>query len=89
MTISKDKVKPSPSPDSWKLAEIFATGVVLGAYMAVTTVLFFWAAYKTEFFVVHIPSLVHWHLCCGVHTHFVFSMLLLAGHLQGSYSEYK
>ncbi|XP_047089759.1 plasma membrane ATPase 1-like [Lolium rigidum] len=51
MTISKDKVKPSPSPDSWKLAEIFATGVVLGTYMAVTTVLFFWAAYKTEFFV--------------------------------------
>ncbi|CAM0871308.1 unnamed protein product [Alopecurus aequalis] len=51
MTISKDKVKPSPHPDSWKLAEIFATGVVLGTYMAVTTVLFFWAAYKTEFFV--------------------------------------
>uniref|UniRef100_A0A453JB45 Uncharacterized protein n=1 Tax=Aegilops tauschii subsp. strangulata TaxID=200361 RepID=A0A453JB45_AEGTS len=47
MTISKDKVKPSPCPDSWKLAEIFATGVVLGAYLAVTTVLFFWAAYKT------------------------------------------
>lgn len=52
MTISKDKVKPSPHPDSWKLAEIFATGVVIGAYLAVTTVLFFWAAYRTEFFVV-------------------------------------
>ncbi|RLN18272.1 uncharacterized protein C2845_PM02G40520 [Panicum miliaceum] len=51
MTISKDKVKPSPHPDSWKLAEIFATGVIIGAYLAVTTVLFFWAAYKTEFFV--------------------------------------
>ncbi|VAI11431.1 unnamed protein product [Triticum turgidum subsp. durum] len=53
MTISKDKVKPSPCPDSWKLAEIFATGVVLGAYLAVTTVLFFWAAYQTDFFPRH------------------------------------
>jgi H+-transporting ATPase len=53
MTISKDKVKPSPYPDSWKLTEIFATGVIIGAYLAVTTVLFFWAAYKTQFFVVN------------------------------------
>lgn len=51
MTISKDKVRPSPHPDSWKLAEIFATGVIIGAYLAVTTVLFFWVIYKTEFFV--------------------------------------
>ncbi|RVX15592.1 ATPase 11, plasma membrane-type [Vitis vinifera] len=27
MTISKDRVKPSPVPDSWKLSEIFATGI--------------------------------------------------------------
>ena len=46
MTISKDRVKPSPLPDSWKLAEIFTTGVVLGSYMAMMTVIFFWAAYK-------------------------------------------
>lgn len=59
MTISKDKVRPSPHPDSWKLAEIFATGVIIGAYLAVTTVLFFWAVYKTEFFVrlFHVRSL--------------------------------
>ncbi|XVF35513.1 hypothetical protein REPUB_Repub18cG0152200 [Reevesia pubescens] len=50
MTISKDRVKPSPMPDSWKLKEIFATGIVLGAYMAFTTVLFFWLAHDTEFF---------------------------------------
>ncbi|XP_010525721.1 PREDICTED: ATPase 2, plasma membrane-type-like [Tarenaya hassleriana] len=50
MTISKDRVKPSPTPDSWKLKEIFATGVVLGGYMAITTVVFFWAMYKTDFF---------------------------------------
>ncbi|KAI7750175.1 hypothetical protein M8C21_019309, partial [Ambrosia artemisiifolia] len=34
MTISKDRVKPSPSPDSWKLSEIFATGIVIGTYLA-------------------------------------------------------
>ncbi|XP_023515909.1 ATPase 11, plasma membrane-type-like [Cucurbita pepo subsp. pepo] len=50
MTISKDRVKPSPLPDSWKLAEIFTTGVILGGYMAMMTVIFFWAAYKTDFF---------------------------------------
>ncbi|KAH1254804.1 ATPase 11, plasma membrane-type [Glycine max] len=50
MTISKDRVKPSPLPDSWKLAEIFTTGVVLGSYLAMMTVIFFWAAYKTNFF---------------------------------------
>ncbi|KAL3516864.1 hypothetical protein ACH5RR_023766 [Cinchona calisaya] len=53
MTISKDRVKPSPMPDSWKLSEIFATGIVLGAYMALTTVIFFWAAYETNFFKHH------------------------------------
>ncbi|KAH6789599.1 H[+]-ATPase 7 [Perilla frutescens var. frutescens] len=50
MTISKDRVKPSPFPDSWKLSEIFATGIVLGGYMALMTVIFFWAAYETDFF---------------------------------------
>ncbi|KAF7843207.1 ATPase 9, plasma membrane-type [Senna tora] len=50
MTISKDRVKPSPSPDSWKLNEIFATGIVLGAYLAVMTVVFFWAAHSSDFF---------------------------------------
>jgi H+-transporting ATPase len=52
MTISKDRVKPSPSPDSWKLREIFATGIVLGGYLAVMTVIFFWAIHKTNFFPV-------------------------------------
>ncbi|KAH9739939.1 ATPase 11 plasma membrane-type-related [Citrus sinensis] len=50
MTISKDRVKPSPLPDSWKLAEIFTTGVILGGYLAMMTVIFFWAAYQTDFF---------------------------------------
>ncbi|XAR51778.1 Proton-exporting ATPase [Bertholletia excelsa] len=59
MTISKDRVKPSPQPDSWKLAEIFATGIILGGYLAMMTVIFFWAAYKTDFFprVFHVSTL--------------------------------
>ncbi|CAD6342429.1 unnamed protein product, partial [Miscanthus lutarioriparius] len=48
----KGRVKPSPHPDSWKLNEIFATGVVYGAYMAVMTVVFFWAMRSTDFFSV-------------------------------------
>ncbi|XWS28115.1 hypothetical protein CRYUN_Cryun25bG0037800 [Craigia yunnanensis] len=50
MTISKDRVKPSPVPDSWKLKEIFATGIVLGGYLALMTVIFFWIMHDTEFF---------------------------------------
>ncbi|ONK69629.1 uncharacterized protein A4U43_C05F25040 [Asparagus officinalis] len=50
MTISKDRVKPSPMPDSWKLREIFATGIVLGSYLALMTVIFFWAMRDTDFF---------------------------------------
>jgi H+-transporting ATPase len=52
MTISKDRVKPSPLPDSWKLNEIFATGIVLSSYLALMTVIFFWAAYQTDYFEV-------------------------------------
>ncbi|XP_061359211.1 ATPase 10, plasma membrane-type [Gastrolobium bilobum] len=53
MTISKDRVKPSPTPDSWKLPEIFATGVVIGTYLALVTVLFYWAIVETTFFETH------------------------------------
>lgn len=50
MAISKDRVKPSPIPDNWKLREIIATGVVLGSYLALMTVFFFWATIDTDFF---------------------------------------
>ncbi|KAL2892562.1 ATPase 7 plasma membrane-type, partial [Bienertia sinuspersici] len=50
MTISKDRVKPSPIPDRWNLKEIFGTGIVLGTYLAVMTIVFYWAAYDTSFF---------------------------------------
>ncbi|CAM6014632.1 unnamed protein product [Sphagnum balticum] len=50
MTIAKDRVKPSPLPDSWKLKEIFTTGIVLGCYLALCTVIFFWLIHETDFF---------------------------------------
>ena len=52
MTISKDRVKPSPVPDSWKLKEIFATGIILGAYLAIMSVVFFYLVNDTNFFKV-------------------------------------
>nr|GMD74899.1 plasma membrane ATPase 1-like [Ipomoea batatas] len=49
MTISKDRVKPSPLLDSWKLNEIFATGIVIGSYLGLMTVMFFYLTYETNF----------------------------------------
>ena len=57
MTISKDRVKPSPVPDSWKQKEIFATIVVLGSYLARMAVVFFWLASDTDFFTVSLSTL--------------------------------
>jgi H+-transporting ATPase len=72
MTISKDRVKPSPLPDSWKLKEIFATGVVLGSYLALMTVIFFWAMHKTDFFSVNSQNFPK-SLCIDLLDRYVFS----------------
>jgi hypothetical protein len=75
MTISKDRVKPSPLPDSWKLSEIFATGVILGGYLAMMTVIFFWAAYKTDFFPVRLIFFLlndHQIYACHVREYLIF-----------------
>ncbi|KAJ4879403.1 plasma membrane-type protein [Raphanus sativus] len=53
MTISKDRVRPSPTPESWKLNQIFATGIVIGTYLAMVTVLFYWLIVSTTFFEKH------------------------------------
>ncbi|XLR47836.1 hypothetical protein HN51_032067 [Arachis hypogaea] len=50
ITISKDRVKSSPQPNSWKLRKIFATGIVLGSYLALITVVFFWLIKDIDFF---------------------------------------
>ncbi|XP_038683916.1 LOW QUALITY PROTEIN: ATPase 10, plasma membrane-type-like [Tripterygium wilfordii] len=53
MTISKDRVKPSPRPDSWKLNEIFTIGIVIGTYLALVTVQLYWVVLDTTFFETH------------------------------------
>ncbi|KAH7366266.1 hypothetical protein KP509_18G070400 [Ceratopteris richardii] len=53
MTISKDKVRPSQHPDSWKLHELFALGMCYGVYLAVATVVFYWLMHSTMFFEEH------------------------------------
>ncbi|KAI7872042.1 hypothetical protein BDF14DRAFT_1755639 [Spinellus fusiger] len=50
MTISTDRVKPSPHPDAWHISEIFSYAVVYGLYLAASTVTFFAVTYKTTFF---------------------------------------
>ncbi|KAG2222903.1 hypothetical protein INT45_013534 [Circinella minor] len=53
MTISKDRVRPSPFPDSWNLKEIFSYAIVYGLYMAASTIVFYAVAFKTDFFQSH------------------------------------
>jgi hypothetical protein len=72
MTISKDRVKPSPLPDSWKLKEIFSTGVVLGGYLALMTVLFFWIMKDTDFFSVRISYNIIVSLCFPLFRFYIF-----------------
>jgi H+-transporting ATPase len=50
MTISKDRVQPSPYPNSWNLSEIFTYAIVYGIYLAISTVAFFAVIVKTSFF---------------------------------------
>ena len=67
MTISKDRVMPSPMPDNWNLAQIFATGVGFGTYLAITSVIFFWAMYKTSWFSVSDTAGPASSKCCSQH----------------------
>ncbi|ORX62428.1 plasma-membrane proton-e [Hesseltinella vesiculosa] len=53
MTISTDRVKPSPFPDAWNLREIFSYAIVYGAYLTLSTVAFFAVVHQTDFFVHH------------------------------------
>ncbi|KAL3688996.1 hypothetical protein R1sor_015305 [Riccia sorocarpa] len=50
MTIAKDIVTPSRTPDSWKLTELFIQGSCLGGYMALMTVVFYYLMHETDFF---------------------------------------
>ncbi|CDH48314.1 plasma-membrane proton-e [Lichtheimia corymbifera JMRC:FSU:9682] len=50
MTISTDRVKPSPYPDQWNLREIFTYAVIYGLYQAASTLVFAAVIYHTTFF---------------------------------------
>lgn len=50
ITVSKDRVKPSPTPDRWNFTEIFATAVCLGLYNALSTLVLFALIVNTNFF---------------------------------------
>jgi len=50
LTISKDLVKPSPMPDAWKLKTIFSTAICMGIYLSISTVIFFYVIFQTQFF---------------------------------------
>ncbi|CAO3615682.1 unnamed protein product [Cunninghamella blakesleeana] len=53
MTISTDRVVPSPYPDCWNLNEIFSYAIVYGMYLTLSTVAFFAVVFKTDFFNTH------------------------------------
>ncbi|OZJ06030.1 hypothetical protein BZG36_01106 [Bifiguratus adelaidae] len=50
LTISTDRVKPSPYPNQWNLREIFSYAIVYGLYLALSTIVFFVVIYNTTYF---------------------------------------
>ncbi|KAJ8658544.1 plasma-membrane proton-efflux P-type ATPase [Lichtheimia ornata] len=66
MTISTDRVKPSPYPDAWNLKEIFMYAIVYGLYQAASTLAFAKVAFHTTFFNdkfgVELPADVNDHI---------------------------
>lgn len=41
LTISKDNVKPSPTPDSWKLKQVFVSSICFGLWLSLSTIVLF------------------------------------------------
>jgi len=50
MAISRDKVEPSPLPDTWKPINIFGSAIVYGIYLSISTIVLFSVATETQFF---------------------------------------
>jgi H+-transporting ATPase len=50
MTVSTDRVEPSTNPDSWRLRDIFIMAFVLGFYLTLSSLIFFYLIIQTEFF---------------------------------------
>jgi H+-transporting ATPase len=56
LTISKDNASPSPTPDAWRLKEIFVTGFCLGSWLTISTIVFFIIIIYTDFFETVAPQ---------------------------------
>ncbi|OQR99941.1 P-type ATPase (P-ATPase) Superfamily [Achlya hypogyna] len=50
LTISKDNVTASRSPDSWKLKQVFVSSICFGIWLTISTVVLFGVAYNTSAF---------------------------------------
>jgi H+-transporting ATPase len=71
LTISKDNVKPSPTPDSWKLKEVFISSISFGLWLSLSTIVLFAVINNTDGF----ASTGVENLCVGCmrdHCHDVF-----------------
>jgi H+-transporting ATPase len=56
LTISKDNVKASPTPDSWKLKEVFINSIMFGVWLTISTVVLFAIVYESTAFSGFIDS---------------------------------
>ncbi|KAF9682727.1 hypothetical protein SADUNF_Sadunf05G0138700 [Salix dunnii] len=63
-------MKPSPLPDTWKLKGIFATGVILGTYLDLMTVVFFWVVHSSDDLsrIRRTPGYLHFDRLCPATT---------------------
>lgn len=50
MTVSTDRVQPSQKPDSWRLKDIFIMAFVMGGYLTISTIVFFYIIVYTSWF---------------------------------------
>jgi len=50
LTISRDNANPSPTPDGWRLREIFTIGGSIGLWLTLSTVVFFVLIVYTDLF---------------------------------------
>ncbi|GBG30539.1 Plasma membrane ATPase [Hondaea fermentalgiana] len=57
LTISKDNASPSPTPDAWRLKEIFSIGANIGIWLTLSTVVFFIVIIYTDFFDTVAPKM--------------------------------
>jgi len=50
MTVSTDRVDPSPHPDKWRLKDIFINAFVLGLYLSISSIVFYYMIYDLRWF---------------------------------------